>query len=153
MWYRVFPWLFIFHFSLMDSLGRYFGEHRRGDVVHIEKDPCGLNGYYQLAKVEDLSSFQFCVVKCFYWVWWSWIETTTVYNECREKRFLQEEKPALEQLHSKVMPSSFLETYLNKALRDLSSPYSWPCMQQEDGLWVLPTMNYHVILWVCESLL
>lgn len=106
-----------------------------------------------MAKVEGLSSFPFCVIKCFWWVWWAWIETRAVCNECREKLFHWEEKPALEQLPSMVVPSLFFETQLNKSLRDLSCPYSWPCVQQEDGLWVLPNTNYHVILWACESLL
>lgn len=56
---------FIFHSSLIDSLGRNFRDHGRGDVVRVEKDLSGLNGYYKVAQVEDLSSFQFCVVEHF----------------------------------------------------------------------------------------
>lgn len=156
MWHRVLPRLFVFHSSLMDSLGRYFGEHGRGDVVRVEKDPSRLNGYYKVAKVEDLGSFQFCVVKCFCWVWWALIETRAICNGYREKLFHCEEKPALEQVPSKALPSPSLETQLNKVLRDIACPYSWPWMEQEDGvetLWVPPNLNYHVVLWVYELLL
>lgn len=32
----------------------------------MEKHPSRLNGYCKVAKAEDFSSYEFCVVKCFY---------------------------------------------------------------------------------------
>lgn len=65
MWYKVLPWLFIFHSSLMDSLRKYFREHGKGLVVHADKHPLDWNTYYKVAKVEDLSSSSFVLWSVF----------------------------------------------------------------------------------------
>lgn len=49
----------------MDSLRKYFREHRRGFVVHAEKHPSDLNAYYKVVKVEDLSSSSFLLLSVF----------------------------------------------------------------------------------------
>lgn len=62
MWYRVLPWLFIFH----SSLDRWIASGSiSGNMDEVEKHPLDLNDCYKAAKVEDLGSFSFVLLSVF----------------------------------------------------------------------------------------
>lgn len=147
MWYRVFPWLFIFHSSLMDSLRKYFREHRRVFVVHAEKHPSDLNAHYKVAKVEDLSSSSFVMSSVFAEFGGHVLEQEQFAMDVDKTCFTLRRN-----LHWNTLPARLCRPHCWKpSCKKSWDTHRWPHMEQRnrlESLWVPPNLSHHVILWV-----